>query len=64
MYQHDWRAGDLVIWDNLAVAHLAAPATQSSVEDIGLRVLHRVVVAGEHRLPPLGDSHWVCLCLS
>ena len=49
-YGHEWQAGDLVIVDNLAVAHLAPPETQLPSEEVGLRVLHRVVVAGEDAL--------------
>ena len=49
-YQHDWEAGDVVVLDNLAVAHLAAADTQESPESVGLRVLHRVVVAGTQAL--------------
>ena len=45
-YAHEWRAGDTLVVDNLQVAHLAPPETMLPPEDIGLRVLHRVVVAG------------------
>ena len=45
-YRHEWSAGDLVVVDNLAIAHLAAPETQQPRETAGLRVLHCVVVAG------------------
>ena len=51
-YRHQWRAGDLLLCDNLAVAHLAAPATQAPPEEGGLRILHRVVVAGTEALEP------------
>jgi taurine dioxygenase len=51
-YRHQWQAGDLLLVDNLAVAHLAAPATQAPPEEGGLRVLHRVVVAGVEPLTP------------
>ena len=50
--RHQWQAGDLLLVDNLAVAHLAAPATQAPPEEGGLRVLHRVVVAGVEPLTP------------
>tara|TARA_B100000780_G_scaffold255021_1_gene203471 strand:- start:498 stop:644 length:147 start_codon:yes stop_codon:yes gene_type:complete len=36
--------------DHLQVAHLAPPETMLPPEDIGLRVLHRVVVAGDEGL--------------
>lgn len=45
-YAHEWRAGDTLLVDNLQVAHLAPPETMLPPEEIGLRVLHRVVVAG------------------
>ena len=51
-YRHEWRTGDTVIVDNLAVAHLAPPETQEPPEAVGLRVLHRVVVAGDEPLRP------------
>ena len=51
-YRHEWREGDLVLWDNLAVAHLAPPETQTPVAEAGLRVLHRIVVAGAEPLQP------------
>ena len=52
-YRHDWLEGDFVIVDNLAIAHLAPPETQEPPETAGLRVLHRVVVAGVEPLRPL-----------
>ena len=56
VYRHEWRTGDLVLCDNLAVAHLAPPETQSPTEELGLRVLHRIVTAGVDPLVPLSDS--------
>jgi len=41
------RAGDLVMSDNLAVGHEASPDTQLPRQQIGLRVMHRVTVAGK-----------------
>ena len=35
--------------DNLAVGHVASPDTQLPPEEIGLRVMHRVTVAGKTR---------------
>jgi taurine dioxygenase len=52
-YRHDWQAGDLVIADNLAIAHLAPPETQLPSVIAGLRVLHRIVVAGDDPLRAL-----------
>ena len=44
----EWDEGDFGIIDNLAVAHYAAPATQTSAEKAGLRILHRTTVAGDN----------------
>jgi alpha-ketoglutarate-dependent taurine dioxygenase len=46
VYRHAWQPGDFIMLDNLACAHLASPETQLPREEAGLRVLHRVVVAG------------------
>jgi len=46
-YSHKWEAGDLVITDNLAVAHEADPDTQLPREQVGLRVMHRVTIKGK-----------------
>lgn len=48
VYTHDWKEGDFLITDNLALAHEAAPETQYPVQEVGLRVLHRTTVAGIH----------------
>jgi len=46
IYSHNWqKSGDLIISDNLAVAHQAGPISKSVAES-GLRVLHRVTVLG------------------
>ena len=50
MYKHDYKKGDLLISDNLAVLHEAVPSTQDSIQKIGLRVMHRVSVGGEYGL--------------
>ena len=46
--------------DNLALAHFADPDTQLPKEEMGLRVLHRVSVAGNtpplKNPPPLTDN--------
>jgi len=39
IYEHVWRRGDLVIWDNLALQHARGP-----ISDCGTRRLQRVVV--------------------
>lgn len=41
-YSHRWEEGDVVIIDNIAVAHRAAPGAH--VKDSGLRILHRTTI--------------------
>ena len=48
-YAHKWQLGDFIISDNLAIGHEASPETQKSVEQVGLRVMHRVTIAGKER---------------
>ena len=43
-YEHVWRVGDLVIWDNLAIQHAR---TRASAPSDGVRALQRVAI-GEH----------------
>ena len=45
-----WQPGDFIISDNLAVAHEASPQTQLTTMDVGLRVMHRTTIAGQHHL--------------
>lgn len=57
-YSHKWEEGDVVIIDNLAVAHKAAPGAH--IPDVGLRILHRTTILSErpHDPPPaLGLPH-------
>ncbi|MFC7260285.1 TauD/TfdA dioxygenase family protein [Streptomyces lutosisoli] len=44
-YAHDWRVGDLVMWDNTGMLHRALPYDPSSE-----RTLHRATVAGDEAL--------------
>ena len=46
-YMHKWEPGDFIISDNLAVGHEASPQTQYSKDKVGLRVMHRVTIAGK-----------------
>ena len=39
-----WSAGDLLVIDNLAVAHRASDGSQTAPEDVGLRLMHRTTV--------------------
>lgn len=42
VYRHQWRVGDVVIWDNRGVLHRAAPYDPSSPRD-----MHRTTFAGD-----------------
>jgi len=42
-YRHKWRAGDLVIWDNRAVLHIA----HRDYDPAEGRVMHRILIKGE-----------------
>ena len=48
-YVHNWEPGDFLISDNLALGHEASPDTQLSPDQVGLRVMHRVTIAGKHK---------------
>jgi len=48
LYHHKYSEGDFIISDNLAVGHEASPETQLPPEQVGLRVMHRVTIAGKH----------------
>lgn len=37
--RHDWRQGDIIIWDNVSLQH-----SRGNVEQVGRRVLQRVIV--------------------
>jgi len=64
-YSHscEYRQGDLVVIDNLAIAHRASPQAHMDAQDQGLRILHRTTVAGmvdfdasdDFGLPPVID---------
>ena len=49
-YSHKWEEGDVVIIDNLAVAHKAAPGAHTL--DSGLRILHRTTVLSQRAHDP------------
>jgi len=42
-YRHKWRAGDLLIWDNRAVLHIA----HRDYDPAEGRIMHRVLIQGE-----------------
>ncbi len=52
VFEHRWRNGDLVIWDNIALQH-----ARKSLKDCGKRVLQRVIVGREGVAPhiPVAD---------
>lgn len=49
VYPHEWKDGDFVITDNLAVGHFASANAIRPVSEIGLRVLHRTTIRGTSR---------------
>ena len=49
-YEHEWREGDVIIADNLCVDHTATPESQLPREEVGLRVLHRIVTVAQRPL--------------
>lgn len=46
LFEHRWRQGDLVAWDNRALQH-----ARGSLVDVGRRVLQRVIVGTEGAAP-------------
>lgn len=49
---YQYKEGDLVMIDNLAVGHRAAPEAHKSFQEQGLRILHRTTVRATQRLEP------------
>ena len=45
-YSHPWQEGDFIVMDNMALAHRPAPAAFKTVEEVGLRILHRTSMMG------------------
>ena len=50
VFEHHWRNGDLVIWDNIALQH-----ARGSLRDCGKRVLQRVIVGREGVAPHISS---------
>jgi taurine dioxygenase len=46
VFEHRWRTGDLIVWDNIALQHM-----RGSLENCGRRVLQRVIVGTEGVAP-------------
>ena len=42
MYRHQWRPGDVVMWDNRCAMHYAAHDYSDEA-----RLMHRITIAGE-----------------
>ena len=61
--EYTYSPGDLVMIDNLAVGHKAAPSAHLPVATQGLRILHRTTVKATrdltppHGLPQFVDIH-------
>jgi alpha-ketoglutarate-dependent taurine dioxygenase len=45
VYRHDWKVGDLVIWDNCGVMHRVVPYAVDSG-----RLMHRTTLSGFERI--------------
>jgi taurine dioxygenase len=50
IYEHRWRNGDLIIWDNIALQHM-----RGNIENCGKRLLQRVIVGTEGVAPHIGN---------
>ena len=48
IFEHRWRSGDIIIWDNVALQH-----ARGSLKGCGQRVLQRVIVGKEGVVPHL-----------
>ena len=45
VYRHEWKVGDMVIWDNRGVLHRACPYPEDSPRD-----MHRTTLAGDEAI--------------
>jgi taurine dioxygenase len=52
VYEHRWRNGDFLMWDNIALQHM-----RGALQDCGARVLQRVIVGTEGVAPHVALSH-------
>jgi alpha-ketoglutarate-dependent 2,4-dichlorophenoxyacetate dioxygenase len=52
VYRHDWREGDLVVWDNRSVLHRATPYDSLRHK----RLMQRTTISGDPAEPPLAAS--------
>jgi taurine dioxygenase len=51
VFEHRWRNGDIVIWDNVALQH-----ARGSLKDCGKRILQRVIVGREGVAPHIQNG--------
>ena len=52
VFEHRWRNGDIVIWDNIALQH-----SRGLLNECGKRVLQRVIVGREGVAPHIQSAH-------
>jgi taurine dioxygenase len=50
VFEHRWRNGDLIIWDNIALQHM-----RGNIESVGKRLLQRVIVGKAGVAPHIGN---------
>jgi len=58
IYSHKWMEGDLVIIDNLQIAHMASKESQLPKEKVGLRILHRLAINGTQKPAKNGPAQF------
>lgn len=51
IFEHHWRTGDVIIWDNIALQH-----ARGNLESVGKRVLQRVIVGAEGVAPHISGD--------
>ncbi len=51
VFEHRWRNGDFILWDNIALQHM-----RGSLKDCGRRVLQRVIVGTEGVAPHIQEA--------
>jgi taurine dioxygenase len=52
IYEHRWRNGDFLMWDNIALQHM-----RGALQDCGPRLLQRVIVGTEGVAPHVALTH-------
>jgi taurine dioxygenase len=51
VYQHAWKLGDLVMWDNRSTMHRRDP-----FDGTARRIMHRTQIKGSHRPAAFGTA--------